>query len=175
MERVGALLESLDPTSTLRVRLAEARALSQWPDLVGPHLAKKTRPLRVVDGRLFVVAHGAALRQELVFHRTTLIRRFNEVCGIRRVRQIIFLESDANLSSLFEREEAEPKPSEVAWGPTAETATEEDEGPTESNVPAYRPFDAAAYRQRMERLARTEHASPRATPGGASGSPRRKE
>lgn len=157
MDRVGALLESLDTTSVLRVRLAEARALEGWPELVGPHLAKKTRPLRVVGERLFVVANGASLRQELSFHRKTIVRRFNELCGMRRISKVVFLESDANLSSLYEREPVAPEEirhdvvRSAAGGETDERAEVEP-----NDVPAYRYFDAAAYRQEMRRLAESE-------------------
>lgn len=164
MDRVGALLQSLEQTSALRVRLAEARALERWPELVGPHLAKKTRPLRVVGERLFVVAHGASLRQELLFHRKTIVRRFNETCGMKRITKVVFLESDANLSSVFEREDVAPEGNRIGHvsslaGP--EASAEEAGGSTvdESDVPTYRFFDAAAYREEMRRLSEGESES----------------
>jgi hypothetical protein len=48
--------------------------------------------LRIAGGRLFVMAPGSALRQELVFHKATILRRFNEVAGRPVVREIVFFE-----------------------------------------------------------------------------------
>jgi hypothetical protein len=38
------------------------------------------------------MAPGSALRQELVFHKATILRRFNEVAGRAVVREIVFFE-----------------------------------------------------------------------------------
>jgi hypothetical protein len=104
--------------------------------------------------RLFVVAHGSALRQELTFHKSTILRKFNEVAGRRAAREIVFLESDAKLSSLVERE----GPGEVATmrPRTAAPESDGDAGPGEPEYPAgpaYQPFDADRYRRELEREA----------------------
>ena len=95
MERVGAVLGDLGGGENLRRRLAQARAFEQWPELVGTHLAERTRPLRVADERLVILAPGAALRQELTFHTRTILRKFNEAAGGRVAREVVFLESDS--------------------------------------------------------------------------------
>ncbi|HMB67900.1 MAG TPA: DUF721 domain-containing protein, partial [bacterium] len=101
MERVGAVLNDLEGADLLRHRLAEARAMEQWPAIVGSLLAERTRPLRLAGHRLFVLCHGAALRQELVFHRREILRKFNRAAGRSgTARELVFLESDAQLSSL---------------------------------------------------------------------------
>jgi hypothetical protein len=68
------------------------RALESWRSIVGEPLAERTRPLRLAGGRLFVIAPGSALRQELVFHKATILRRFNEVAGGLVAREIVFFE-----------------------------------------------------------------------------------
>lgn len=102
MERVGVWLRGAEARESLGRRLAEARALERWPDLVGPHLAKRTRVMQLAGDRLIVVAHGSALRQELTFQRDVILQKFNEAAGRRVARRILFLESDAQLSSLVE-------------------------------------------------------------------------
>ena len=144
MDRVGALLKGFEETEPLRRRLAEVRALESWPDVVGPHLARKTRPLRVVGDRLLVAAHGSALRQELAFQEDTILRKFHSSGGSRGVRRIVFLESDPNLSSLVETGEEPPRAAERTVVP------EEEEGHPEG--PAYEPFDAAGYREELRRI-----------------------
>ncbi len=92
MLRVGEVLRGLQAGNHLGRRLAESRALEAWPEIVGGPLAERTRPLRLAGGRLFVMAPGSALRQELVFHKATILRRFNEHAGSALVREIVFLE-----------------------------------------------------------------------------------
>jgi hypothetical protein len=171
---VGALLRKLTEGHPLSKRLAEARALQSWPDIVGPMLARRTRPLRVAGGSLFVVAHGSALRQELTFHRRTILRQFNEAAGTRTAREIVFLESDAALSSLVMEHEAwdagdedrrRNSPGDAGAAaeetePTDESdASDSEAEPCRSIAPAHRVFDAAAYRSEMAAIARMSETS----------------
>ncbi|MEZ5064086.1 MAG: DUF721 domain-containing protein [bacterium] len=155
---------------TLRRRLGEANAMSQWLDVVGTELATRTRPVQVAGRRLFVVCHGAALRQELAFLKRKILARFNEYAGAGRVRDIVFLESDANLSSLLlearqeearlvARESTGPitDPARVDPGDPGEDASREDmeDAEDEPKDPVTYPvFDGEAYREEMRRIAR---------------------
>ncbi len=176
MKRVGAVLGSMEEgSSPLHRRLAEARALEAWPELVGPHLAKLTRPLRIAGGRLFVIAHGSALRQELMFHRRDILRKVNRAAEGTVARELVFLESDANLSSLIQWDE-DPVPRERAkrneeparrgsdasdanadTGSAGGAATDENEREPLPYEPVVPPFDAAAYREEMARIAHPEN------------------
>jgi len=166
VDRVGVVLQSLQGHAGLSRRLAEARAIERWPEIVGSHLAERTRPLRVADGRLFVLAAGAALRQELTFHTRTIVRKFNAAAQARIVREVKFLESDS-----LEGSGTQPPSAAVAraeWGDEEERreAQEEEttdgvedegeEGEVESSEPdvgaMYEPFDAEAYRRQLETI-----------------------
>lgn len=92
MIRVGRVLQGLGAENPLGRRLAESRALEAWPEIVGGPLAARTRPLRLAGGRLLVLAPGSSLRQELVFHKAMILRRFNEYAGRALAREIIFLD-----------------------------------------------------------------------------------
>ena len=94
MLRVGDVLRGLETSNQLGRRIAESRALEAWPEIVGLPLAERTRPLRLAAGRLFVVAPGSALRQELVFHKTMIMQRVNQFIGRVAVREIVFLGGD---------------------------------------------------------------------------------
>jgi hypothetical protein len=164
VERVRALLES-GGNVTLRRRLGEARALARWPEIVGSSLAERTRPLQVAGRRLFVVCHGAALRQELAFLKREILQRFNEHAGLGRAREIVFLESDANLSPLLrEAQEQEARLVARERGATqqaskeaandADPGGEPEEGPEE--LVTYPAFDGEAYRREMRRIAESE-------------------
>ena len=171
MERVGALLHSLQGAEVLRRRIAEARGLASWPEIVGSHLAERTRPLQLAGGRLFVLCHGSALRQELAFHKREILRRFREACESPVVaREIVLLESDANLSSLVREAEgneapgnregvaesgaAQPAPAAGAPGAKPGHGSPAEEPSLAAKVAAAYPrFDGAAYREEMRRIA----------------------
>ncbi len=157
VQRVGAWLGGRDGRETLGRRLGEVHALECWPDLVGPHIAKKTRPMRLAGGRLFVVANGSALRQELTFHKDTILAKFNEAAGRRAAREIVFLESDAQLSSLVEHggeAAVAPRVSQehAQDGPASgESGSVEPDASPYPTGPAYEPFDAERYRRELSR------------------------
>lgn len=158
MDRVGALLKNLGGADVLRQRIAEARGLASWPEIVGTHLAQRTRPLRLAGGRLFVVCHGSALRQELAFHKREILRRFREVAGEgASARELVLLESDANLSSLVrEAEASEPRTRTArprAEPGDAEAEAEEEPSAAQRISDAYPRFDGEAYREEMRRIA----------------------
>jgi len=152
VERVGIWMLGEDGQGSLGRRLAEVRALERWPELIGAQLANRTRAVQLAGDQLVVVANGAALRQELTFHKDVILRKFNEAAGRRVARRILFLESDAQLSSLLGREEA------VAPAPprTHEPDNRADaavDAPLHPAGPAYEHFDAERYRRELSRLA----------------------
>jgi len=94
-------------------------------------------------------------------------RRFNEQAGVGKVREIVFLESDANLSPLLveaRREEARLVAHEAEGragrhrapgtpGPEEEASGEE-EKEKEPEYAKYPVFDGEAYRREMSRIAK---------------------
>lgn len=176
MERVGLLLHSLEGAEVLRRRIAESRGLASWREIVGPQLAERTRPLQLAGGRLFVLCHGSALRQELGFHKREILRRFRDACGATvTARELVLLESDASLSSLVREAEeidarrrgrdvaatsAPPASGDFAGGDATvgerapEDARAEEEPSLAARVAATYPrFDAAGYREELRRIA----------------------
>jgi hypothetical protein len=159
VDRVGTVLRDLGSGDTLLKRLAQARALERWPEIVGPLLADRTRALRVADGRLVVLAPGAALRQELTFHKRTILRKFNQAVGRAEARDVVFLESDS-LAWEGTAPAARPQVRMAApppeSSPSAADAGEDDEGAEEeiAGDPVVVPsFDAEDYRRRMTQIA----------------------
>jgi hypothetical protein len=173
VEKVGSLLEGLEGGDLLRHRLAEARAMESWPEIVGTPIAQRTRPLRLAGHRLFVVCHGAALRQELSFHKREILRKFNRAAGQRgTARELVFLESDANLSSLIKDAEGEEWRRRVAEDAAAravraeETPEEQPESGDARIAAAYPRFDGEAYRRELARI--ESEASGKTSPGSGT-------
>jgi predicted nucleic acid-binding Zn ribbon protein len=68
--------------SGLGARVAQAKAVDDWPRVVGPQIAAVTEALWVtVDGTLVVRVATAAWRAELSLLAPTLLARLNAVPG----------------------------------------------------------------------------------------------
>lgn len=156
MERVGTVLRDLGSGDTLLRRLAQARALERWPEIVGPLLAGRTRALRVADGRLVVLAPGAALRQELTFHKRTILRKFNQAVGRAEARDVVFLESDS-MAWEGTASPARPEVRRIVPEPQATDAVADDDADASDDLAgaaaAVPPFDAEEYRRRLAEIA----------------------
>jgi predicted nucleic acid-binding Zn ribbon protein len=64
------------------------RAVTEWPDAVGPRIARRARAVRCEEGTLLVEVEGSAWLQELSMLKRDLARRINERLGQPHVRDI---------------------------------------------------------------------------------------
>ena len=69
--------------------LDEVKAVEAWPKVVGPFIATHTIDLSIKDGRLFVRVDSDALRSELSYSKSLLIKNLNEVVGKDVVSEIV--------------------------------------------------------------------------------------
>jgi predicted nucleic acid-binding Zn ribbon protein len=64
------------------------RAVTEWPEAVGPRVARRARAVRCVEGALLVEVEGSAWLHELSLLKRDLARRLNERLGQPHVREI---------------------------------------------------------------------------------------
>ena len=69
--------------------LDEVKAINSWPKVVGPFIASHTIDLSIKDGRLFVRVDSDALRSELSYSKTLLMKNLNELVGKEMVHEIV--------------------------------------------------------------------------------------
>src|SRR3982074_1807591 len=86
MRSVGEALPRALKALGISRRTREAQALLLWPDVIGPHLARESRALKLTGGTLLVTASSPALAHQLHLERTMLIERLNEGIGVPAVR-----------------------------------------------------------------------------------------
>lgn len=85
----GAAIRELLASRGWEQRAAVGGVFGNWPRIVGPELARHTRPERFDDGELTVVADSNAWAQQVRLLSAQLVRRLNEELGhgtVRRVR-----------------------------------------------------------------------------------------
>ena len=69
--------------------LDEVKAVEAWPKVVGPFIASHTIDLSIKDGRLFVRVDSDALRSELGYSKSLLLKNLNELVGKDVVKEVV--------------------------------------------------------------------------------------
>lgn len=83
------LSDFLDEHGSLKMKLAEHRAVKGWYELLGEGVAKYTRNVYFSRGVLHVQLSSSVLRAELLMNKERLIMRLNEHAGIPVLRDIV--------------------------------------------------------------------------------------
>jgi predicted nucleic acid-binding Zn ribbon protein len=69
--------------------LDEVKLINSWPKVVGPFIASHTIDLSIKNHVLFVRVDSDALRNELNYSKSLLIRNLNELVGKEILREIV--------------------------------------------------------------------------------------
>jgi|MudIll2142460700_1097286.scaffolds.fasta_scaffold755489_2 predicted nucleic acid-binding Zn ribbon protein len=88
----GEILVKVLEELGLSQKLREREALTQWPEVVGPEVARRSRALRIREGVLYVRVDSAVWRQELHFLKSAILMSYQEKLGPDRVKEIRFTE-----------------------------------------------------------------------------------
>jgi predicted nucleic acid-binding Zn ribbon protein len=89
-KNIGEIINDLLKKENLDVALDEHRASALWPQIVGDGINRYTIRRYVKDGVMTVYMSSAALANELMLNRATLIQRINEALGREIIHEIIF-------------------------------------------------------------------------------------
>ena len=73
-ERIGGVLLKVISDLGLAKKMSEQRAVTEWPDIVGPRVAEHARALRVTGGRLFIEVDSSVWSQELSLMTRRILR-----------------------------------------------------------------------------------------------------
>jgi predicted nucleic acid-binding Zn ribbon protein len=90
MRSIGEALPRALRSLGISRRTREAQAIYLWPQVIGSHLARESKALRLTGGTLLVTASSPALAHQLHLERMMLIDRLNEAIGASAVREIRF-------------------------------------------------------------------------------------
>ena len=69
--------------------LDEIKVINSWPKVVGPFIASHTIDLSIKNHVLFVRVDSDALRSELGYSKSLLLRNLNEVVGKEILKEIV--------------------------------------------------------------------------------------
>ena len=69
-------------------QLREGDLFRLWPEIVGPRIARRAKPLRLRRGRLVIECSDAVWRTELQFLKPELLEKIQRTVGKGVVREI---------------------------------------------------------------------------------------
>jgi predicted nucleic acid-binding Zn ribbon protein len=90
-EQVGSIIDALIARLGLTETLIQHRAMLLWPSVVGNTISKATKPVRVEHGQIYVEVKSSAWRQEIHFHKRSIIENLNIRLKKRVIKDIIFV------------------------------------------------------------------------------------
>lgn len=70
--------------------LYEHRIIESWGEVAGIAAERMTKDLRIFNQVLHVSLRSAALRNELLYRRTELVKKLNDKVGADVIRDIVF-------------------------------------------------------------------------------------
>ncbi|MBO4813485.1 MAG: DUF721 domain-containing protein [Muribaculaceae bacterium] len=89
-QSIGEIFNEFLKQERLESQFNEQKALTLWPEIVGPGINRYTVDRTVKNGVMTVTISSAALRNELMLSRTAIIARINEALGDEVIHNIIF-------------------------------------------------------------------------------------
>lgn len=84
-------IEAFLKENNLDTKLNETRLMGAWEEVTGKLISRHTLQMYVKNRVLFVKVDAAALREELTYQKTKLVKKLNKVAGIEAIDDIRFL------------------------------------------------------------------------------------
>ncbi len=88
--KLGDALKELMDTYKLNTKMNEVRLYEAWDKVLGPAIANHTVSKQLIDGKFLVRLDSAALRNELAFAKSKLVKTLNDHLGTEMIQEIIF-------------------------------------------------------------------------------------
>jgi len=85
------VLNALVSQFTNPARWREYRVWEVWEGVVGEAIARKARPSKIHNGKLFVTISNSALMQELQFSKASIRERLNKQLGPGTIKDLFFV------------------------------------------------------------------------------------
>jgi predicted nucleic acid-binding Zn ribbon protein len=90
-ESISQVIDRIKREQQLSHKLQERQAMALWAEVVGQHIASLAQPRDVVAGKLCLHTESAALRQELMLSRHSILAEINSRLGEIIVSDIRFV------------------------------------------------------------------------------------
>lgn len=62
-----------------------------WEQIMGKTIARHTEKIQIHGNTLYITTHVAALKQELLYQKESIIQRVNESLGEQTIKEVVIL------------------------------------------------------------------------------------
>ena len=76
--------------NNLESKLQETRVINAWEEVVGKLIARHTDQMQIKDRVLYIKVDSAALREELSYQRSKLVKSMNKAADVEAIDDIRF-------------------------------------------------------------------------------------
>ncbi|MBI4949211.1 MAG: DUF721 domain-containing protein [Deltaproteobacteria bacterium] len=87
--KVDSILAASFPNLGIAAKLKEYKLLKAWKECVGPNIAKRSIPTRLIGGTLYCAVSSSPWMTELNYQKREIIERLNRTLGESVVKEII--------------------------------------------------------------------------------------
>jgi hypothetical protein len=89
-QSLGKVIQEFLRINRLDSKLSDVRALDCWPKVVGPMISNHTIDLRIDKKTLYVRLDSDAIRNELLYAKSLIIKNINTEVGKEAIIEIVF-------------------------------------------------------------------------------------
>ncbi|MCH5215870.1 MAG: DUF721 domain-containing protein [Muribaculaceae bacterium] len=86
---IGEVIMNVVKQNNLEERLLEQRIIDSWHLVVGPTINKYTVNRYISNHTLYVYLTSAAVKSELMLHKSSLLKRLNEITGKETITDVV--------------------------------------------------------------------------------------
>jgi predicted nucleic acid-binding Zn ribbon protein len=90
-QTLGEAIQELIKTYRLEDKLNQARLIKSWDTVTGEMISRHTEKLFVKGNKLYIKLDSDALKNELIYARTKLVKMLNDSVGSEIITEIVFL------------------------------------------------------------------------------------
>lgn len=89
-EPLGDVIRQLLKVYGWESKLDEVKLINSWPKVMGKNIQQKTLDLHVEKKVLFVHLDSDALKHELSFGKSLIVKNLNDEAGKEVIREVVF-------------------------------------------------------------------------------------
>ena len=87
---LGDAIRQMLSSYRLEGKLKQARIIEAWPEVTGPMITNHTKDIYIKGSTLFVKLDSPALKTELSYSKSQILKSLNETVGVEVISNIVF-------------------------------------------------------------------------------------
>ncbi len=90
LDDIGSIIKDVVENSGMKSKLNISKIFNRWKEIVGDEICKKTEPVRITRGTLYVSVSTSTWANELSLMSEQLVKKINSFIGKEVVKDIRF-------------------------------------------------------------------------------------